>query len=286
MEQTLAERIEQKIQDYTPSQSKVAKYLLDNRDELVFQTAKTIARRIGVSESTVVRFAHAIGFESYRQMQKSVQVNYRPMPTFSERLDTLERGEEKDALDTMAADDLDALYRLLTPEFRAAFARGADLVRRARKIYVVGSRGSASVALHLSYNLNYLRENVILLNSDYGDWVDRLLDCTGQDLVIAISIAQYAARTNRITETAKLRGAKVLAVTDSGLAPICRLSDCALICPIRKETFFWSSAVILTAVNALMLEIAQDRTREQSERLRTLESLQREFDTHDRMRRT
>lgn len=268
---TLSQRISQASGQFTASQQRVARYFLANESSVFLKTAAAIAAEIGVSESTIVRFAKAIGFESYTKMQKHFQQQYMYETSFAERLKQQQiEGSSYQFYETLIRSEADSMLRLIQPDFFARLDQAAEMIEEAQKIYVAGSRGSASVASHIVFNLNYLKPNIVSLVTDSGEWQDRMVDCDKEDLVIGICMPNYTQRTLDMMSFGKSCGAFTLALTDSLISPACRIADHCICC---NQPFLFSPSVAITIANALLQKVAQSRRPEILARLSKIDQV-------------
>lgn len=271
---TLKDRITAAMDNFTLSQQTVARYFLLNENSLTFKTAGELAEEIGVSASTIVRFAKAIGFDNYAQMQKYVQQTYMNGASFMERLSgTRCHCHDRDEVlySSIIRQDSDALLRLLTPEFYSAATKAAALIESANRIYIAASRGSASIATHIIFNLNYMKPNIISLISDSGTWCDSMVDCGEGDLIIGICMLGYTKRTMDMVNFAKKRRASVLAITDSEISPLVAISDGVLCCGIDCRQAFWSPSIAITICNVVLQKVSQSKDPQITGRLARME---------------
>lgn len=268
-EQSLEERIKEANDNFTASQKVIARYFLANESSVFVMTASEVAEKIGVSESTIVRFAKAIGFESYTQMQKTFQKQYVKSISFSERLKQNQViGESQIFYETLLKSEADAIYNIIGPDFFDTLDKAAQMIENANRIFVAGSRGSAAAAVHISFNLNYMKSNVISLVSDFGEWQDRMLDCGEEDLVIGVCMPNYTKRTLDIMAFGRSRGASVLTLTDTLVSPACKEADLSI---CHRQAFLWSPSISIAIANAILQKVAQSGKKEILERMESIE---------------
>lgn len=250
----------------------VARYLLANEHEFVFKTAGEIAMIIGVSESTVVRFAGVIGFSNYSEMQRYMQREYMRNAPSSERVSD-SMVEDGSVLENAVKRDISYLMKLLRPQFQEDFMRAAEMIVGAKRIYVGGSRGASSLAANFFYNINYMKSNVISLTGDAGDWQNLMLDCDQDSLLIAVIMPKYSKRTCDMIRFARKLGGQVLTVTDSKISPAAELADCVLACEIGLEYFIWSSTIVVSVLNALLVQVARLNQPAVLERMKKMDNM-------------
>lgn len=271
----------------TTGQKKVAEFALTRGAEVIYLPAGRIADLVGVSHSTVVRTAQALGFRGFPEFQTALQEQFRG------RMSTLERfqfGSGQLVVETaesqrdnygsvlhqvMLADvaHIEHVVRKIPVE---DFERAVDLLHTAAHVFVVGLRASAPLALSFAHGLRHLRPGCVLLQQGMGDLPDHLREIASDDLLVAMSYGRYTRDTLRCMEYARRVGAHVLTVTDSTLSPAAKRSDIALVVPIRLW-FNVMSAAPLSVTSALLIALAlrhKDGTRE---RLGHLDDLLQQF---------
>lgn len=250
------QKIETLAYSLTHSQKQVAGYFMSNAGEFVFKTAKDLGAVIGVSESTVVRFARMAGFDNFSEMQKFLQQEYM-RHTKTDGIIGEPVDDSLNVLENMVKRDIVYLNKLLKPEFYSDFIKAAQMIVNAKRIYIGGSRGAASVAENFHYNINYIKPDVISLARDSWDWQNSMVDCDKRSLLVALSLPKYSKRTYNMMEFAKAAGAQIIYVTNSKIAPGAELADCVLACEIGLEYFIWSSSVLISVLHALLVQVVR-----------------------------
>jgi hypothetical protein len=172
-----------------------------------------------VSESTVVRFASALGYGGYPEMQRDLQEVVWAQLTARERLELTRPVDGAGTqLDQVLRTDIENLRGTLREVSREAFERAVEALHAARSVYIAGFRSAAAIAQYLAFYLVFLRERVYRL-TDAGATFEQLVNLGPEDLVVAISFPRYSRLTVDIVQHARERGALTLALTDSVLAP-------------------------------------------------------------------
>ncbi len=258
MAKSILHVIEQNMHGFSKGQKRIAAYILENYDKAAFMTASKLGRLVGVSESTVVRFASELGYDGYPSMQRTLQEMIRSRLTSTQRIQAAgERYEHQDVLGAVLQSDIEKLREVVNTADRADFSTAVDRIQGARHIYILGARSSTFVAGYLYFYMHLLFENVTLVQtSAAGEVFEQLFRVGPEDVVIAISFPRYSRVTMNAVQFAKSRGAAIVAVTDNELAPLYQLSDAALLAPCEMISFVDSMVAPLSLMNALLVELA------------------------------
>ncbi|MDR0857465.1 MAG: MurR/RpiR family transcriptional regulator [Oscillospiraceae bacterium] len=247
-------------------------------------TAGKLAVLVGVSESTVVRFAEKLGYESYPQLRRAIQDAVRAKLTSVQRIEAFkEKGKAahtneslENLLDTVLKSDLDNIRRTLQNLDRETFRQAAEALNNAERIFIVGSRTSAALALFFGYYCNIMFDNVkILTETAGGVGVPEQILSVGKtgDTVIGISFPRYSQRTVRALQFAKSKGAKVIALTDAVSSPLKAVSDICIYAKGDMVSFADSLVAPLSVINALIASVAGARQDDISARFAELENI-------------
>lgn len=260
----LRERIRMRADRLSPAQRRLAEFILAQPHRVAFMTAAELGQAVGVSESTVVRFATALGYDGYPDMQRELQEAVWSQLSTRDRLELARAAPAgTTVLDQVLREDLDNLRATLRETSREAFQRAVDALHDARHVYLAGFRSAATVAHYLAFYLSFLRKDVYRLH-EAGEVFEQLVTLSPDDLVVAISFPRYARLALDVAEFARERGARTLAITDSVLAPIARLADIVLVARSQLTSYVDSLAAPLSLAAALLTALAlKDRQRTQ-----------------------
>ena len=246
--ESIINRLTGALETLTPKARKVASYIIDHHKEAVFLKANTLAKRAGVSETTVTRLAYALGFKVFPELREALQdhtKNYMALPKYKPRqADEYMLGEVA-AMEKVIIDE--TLVSIPPPLFNAA----VDLLHGARRIHVVGTHYNAAPASYVAYFLSCTRPRVGLVR-DLGITAFGELQSSGpEDLVLAISTARYPKDTGRLLELFKAKGTPIMAITDSPASPVAPLADNLLVVPMKFISFIDPFAGVLVLTHAL-----------------------------------
>ena len=249
--------IESGMAGFSKGQKLIANYILQNYDKAAFMTASKLGTKVGVSESTVVRFASELGYDGYPSMQRALQEMIRSRLTSTQRIQAAgDLLSGQDLLSAVVQSDMDKLRMMVGEADRKEFDRVVDKIMEARHIYILGVRSSSYVAGYLNFYMHLLFENVTLVQSNAaGEIFEQLLRVGPGDVMIAISFPRYSNVTMNTVKFAQDRGATIVAITDNMLSPVYQLSDAALLAPCEMISFVDSMVAPLSLVNALLIAV-------------------------------
>lgn len=275
-------RIEEKYRDLSKGQKRVAEYVLDNYDKAVFLTAARLGEVVGVSESTVVRFATQLGYRGYPEFQKALEELVRNRLNSIQRMKvTYGRISQSQILETVLQSDIEKIKQTLNGIDHSAFNQAIDTILNARKIYVLGIRSCAPLAAFMSFYLNLLCDNVIAVNTNSSSEIfEQLIRIGEEDVIIGISFPRYSQRTLKALEFASKRKAKIITLTDSVHSPINIYSSCNLIARSDMASIVDSLVAPLSVVNALIVALCMKKQEEVIGTLETLEQIWGEYQVY------
>ena len=275
-------RIEEKYRDLSKGQKRVAEYVLDNYDKAVFLTAARLGEVVGVSESTVVRFATQLGYKGYPEFQKALEELVRNRLNSIQRMKvTYGRISQSQILETVLQSDIEKIKQTLNGIDHSAFNQAIDTILNARKIYVLGIRSCAPLAAFMSFYLNLLCDNVIAVNTNSSSEIfEQLIRIGEEDVIIGISFPRYSQRTLKALEFASKRKAKIITLTDRAHSPINIYSSCNLIARSDMASIVDSLVAPLSVVNALIVALCMKKQEEVIGTLETLEQIWGEYQVY------
>ena len=266
----LLTRINQHYNSFSKGQKLLANYIIDNYDRAAFITASKMGRTVGVSESTVVRFAYALGYDGYPALQRSLQEMIRNRLTTVQRIQLTSDLSQDEVLSTVLKSDISNIRSTIESVNTATFNTVIDHMLKARKIYVVGIKSAAPLAQFLGYYLNFILDDVCIVNSTVYETMLRISD---KDMCIGISFPRYSSKAVEALSFARSKGAYVTAITDSMFSPIAELADSVLVARSDMASFADSLAAPLSLINALIVGAGLRRKDGVYERLDQLEGI-------------
>ena len=275
-------RIEEKYAKMSKGQRRLADYVCDNYDKAVFLTAAKLGETVGVSESTVVRFAIQLGYKGYPGFQKALEELVRNKLNSIQRMEvTYGRISQSEILETVLQSDIEKIKQTLTVIDHKAFDLAINTILDAKKIYVIGIRSCAPLASFLAFYLNLICEDVIVVNTNSSSEVfEQLIRIGSDDVIIGISFLRYSMRTLKALEFASNRKAKVITLTDSIHSPMNLYSSCNLIARSDMASIVDSLVAPLSVINALVVALCMKKQGEVIDTLETLEKIWGEYQVY------
>ena len=277
-------RMEEKYKKLSKGQKRLADYVTENYDKAVFLTAARLGEVVGVSESTVVRFATQLGYKGYPGFQKALEELVRNKLNSIQRMEvTYGRISQSEILETVLQSDIEKIKLTLTGIDQKAFELAIDTILSAKRIYVVGIRSCAPLASFLCFYLNLVCENVTAVNTNSSSEIfEQLIRINEEDVIIGISFPRYSMRTLKALEFASNRKAKVITLTDSVHSPMNLYSSCNLIARSDMASIVDSLVAPLSVINALVVALCMKKQKEVVNTLETLEQIWGEYQVYSK----
>jgi DNA-binding MurR/RpiR family transcriptional regulator len=209
----------------SPRLRQLAEHALRHPDEMALETIAAIAQRVGVPPSSLIRFAHAFGFEGFSAMQRVFRAPLVARTTdYARRLQALRQAEAGAApeavLERLTAAGVQALEHLRASIDPERIERAAALLAGAETIHLVGQRRAFSVAAYLAYALGHLGVRARLLDGIGGMLMEQAGGMASRDVLLAVSFAPYAPETLAVARRAEACGVPIVALTDGPLSPL------------------------------------------------------------------
>ena len=260
---------------FSKGQRLIAKYILENYDKAAFMTAGKLGKTVGVSESTVVRFAAELGFDGYPGMRKALQEMIRSRLTSVQRIEAAkDMLDDKNILKSVLSDDIDKLQTTLEEIDQDSFNRVVDSIIVANEIYIFASRTSRSLADFLAYYLGLLRPGVHLVDDNSAaEAYEQLLRIGEGDLFIGFTFPRYSSRSAKVMGFAKDRGAPTVGLTDGESSPFYGMADVCLFAKSEMVSFVDSLVAPMSLVNALIIAVGARSRGALSETVKKLEQV-------------
>ncbi|MBL4930929.1 MULTISPECIES: MurR/RpiR family transcriptional regulator [Clostridium] len=279
--QDLMRIIQLKFPRLSKGQKLIAEYILKNYDKAAFMTAAKLGVSVGVSESTVVRFANELGFSGYPKLQKELQELIKNKLTTVQRLElTNDYISEENALKGVLKADIENIRATLEKINHKTFEEVVQSIFDAKRIYIIGLRSSTALAEFLGFYLNIILDNVNIVAYGISDIFEQMINIKEGDLVIGIGFPRYAAKTIDALSFAQSRNAKVVAITDSLLSPLATQADYSLIVQSNMASFVDSLVAPLSVINALIIAVGMREKETIANTFNNLESIWKEYNVY------
>ena len=269
---------------FSKGQRLIAKYITEAYDKAAFMTASKLGKKVGVSESTVVRFAVELGYDGYPSMQKAIQEMVLNRLTSVQRIEVAnDRMEGQDVITTVLRADGEKLRQTEELLNRQEFSRAVQAILDTDRVYILGVRSAAPLAQFLGYYLNYMSTNIhVVTTSGEGEMFEKIVAIKPEDVVVAISFPRYSSATVKAARYCRSAGATVIGLTDSRLSPLGQNADFVLEAKSDMVSLVDSLVAPMSVINALIVAIAARREQRLSKIFTSLEQIWDEYHVYEK----
>ncbi len=283
MKDDLLERIKARLPGLSKGQRVIGEFICEHYDKAAYMTASNLGKCVSVSESTVVRFAVEMGFEGYTELQQELRKLIRNRLTAYQRMEvTAQRLGEGDLLTNVLNEDIDRIRHTLEIINKDNFYAAVRALEEAENIYILAARTSATLANFLAYNLGLIAENVYRIQNAGGIELFEQLRRLGEgDVAVVISFPRYSKNIIDAAAFARVRGAKIIAITDSISSPAAEAADITLTAQSDMVSFVDSLVAPLSVINAIIVAVSMDRREELKEPFSRLEEIWHNWDFYN-----
>lgn len=284
MKSSFLSKLDSNVRKLSKGHKKIASYIKENYDKAAFMTASALGRKVGVSESTVVRFVTELGFKGYPELQKELQQMIKSKLTAVQRMEVSESLiGDNDIVRTVLNGDIDLIRETYEKTSREDFAKAVSTINKARKIYILGVRSSAALASFLGFYFNLVFDSVELIDtSSASEMFEQMFRIDKEDVCIAISFPRYSKQTVNAIRFVSDRGAKIVAITDSDTSPIASYADCLLVARSDMASVVDSLVAPLSLINALIVAVTLSKREEVINNFNKLESIWDEYQVYEK----
>ncbi|WP_026895049.1 MurR/RpiR family transcriptional regulator [Clostridiisalibacter paucivorans] len=262
-------------------QKLIAEYITSHYDKAAFMTASKLGEKVGVSESTVVRFANALGFSGYPSLQKALQELIKNKLTTVQRLSLSDELSEKGAfIENILKADIENIKSTLEDIDVEVFNQVVNMICDAKRIYILGLRSSTALAGYLGFYLSLMLENVKVVSFGMSDIFEQLLRVTNDDLVIGISYPRYSRKTLEALKYVKDNNCKIVGISDSMMSPVSNMADYTLIAKSNMVSFVDSLVGPMSLINAIIISIGVRKKGELKDYFTKLEKVWNDYNIY------
>lgn len=278
----ISQRILSAYPTFSKGQKKIANVIINDYDKAAYMTAAKFGKLVGVSESTVVRFASQLGYDGYGELQKAVQELVKSKLTPNQRIAiTKQRFGKGNVVESVMESDIAKIRYTLENMNIDSFHKSIDAILEARTIYIIGARSTEPIARLLSYNLSLIFDNVRFVNpTSTAEVFEQMFSIGENDVLIAFSFPRYSTKMVAGVKYAKSRGAKNVVVTDSEISPLAEYADYMLLAQTDMASFMDSLIAPVSIINAMVVEITRRREGEITKRFDKLEQIWDEYQVY------
>lgn len=284
MSEDILSVLQHRASGFSKGQRVLANYITEAYDKAAFMTASRLGKTVGVSESTVVRFAVELGYDGYPSMQKAMQEMVLNRLTSVQRIEVAnDRIGNQDVVSMVLQSDADKLRQTAELVSRDEFRTAVMRIRQARRIYILGARSAAPLANFLGYYLEFMFNNVrVITSSGASEVFEKLMGLNEEDVLIAFSFPRYSAATVKGAQYSRTTGATVIGFTDSRLSPLGQNSDLVLVAKSDMVSLVDTLVAPLSVVNALIVALTAGQEHVLSKKFDALERVWEEYSVYEK----
>lgn len=238
-----------------------ARYLLDHPRDIAIQSMRKVAANAGVQPATLVRLSQSLGFDGWQGLRELFVTAVREggsQPYARRARKVVKDSDKASGPGKMLAEMIEVQHHnldALLANNADTLPRAADLLAAAPIVHVAGFRSCFPIAFTFHYIYGLFRSSVRLIRGDAGTLEMELRALNARDAVLVAGFAPYSHESLRVAQAAREAGCKVIALTDSTVAPIALEADCTLLFAIDSPSFFPSITSGVTMVEALVEQL-------------------------------
>ena len=284
MNEPLLAKMEESIRRLSKGHKKIAAYIKENYDKAAFMTAAALGKKVGVSESTVVRFATELGFKGYPELQRALQQMIKSKLTAVQRMEVSQTLiGDGDIINSVLTGDIELIRETAERTSRDDFKHALAEINRAKRIYILGVRSSAALASFLAFYFNLVFDSVVLVDtSSASEMFEQMFRIDEKDVCIAISFPRYSKQTVNAMRFIADRKAKIIAITDTDKSPIASFADYLLVARSDMASVVDSLTAPLSLINALIVGVTLSRREEVYDNFNKLEGIWDEYQVYEK----
>ncbi len=284
MKNSFLSKIEDSSLKLSKGHRKIAAYISENYDKAAFMTASSLGEKVGVSESTVVRFATELGFKGYPEMQKEIQQMIKSKLTAVQRMEVSKSLiGDSDVISTVLAGDIELIRETAEKTSKEDFKKAVEAINGAKKIYILGVRSSAALASFLAFYFNLVFDSVVLVDtSSASEMFEQMFRIDENDVCIAISFPRYSKQIVNALRFIADRKATVISITDNELSPIAAFSDFLLVAESDMASVVDSLVAPLSLINALIVSVTLSKKDEVYNSFNKLEGIWDKYQVYEK----
>ncbi len=275
--------INRRYEHFSKSQKLIADYIIENYDKAAFMTASKLGETVGISESTIVRFADALDFSGYPELQRALQELIKTKLTTVQRFElTNKYTNDMQTIKNVMDSDIQNIRKTMDELDNDMLEKVTNEILGAKRVYILGLRSSAVLAEYLGFYLNFILKDVHVIKAQYNDVYEQLINISNEDVVIALSFPRYSRKTYESVRLLRRQGCKIISITDSKFSPLASISEMTLFAKNNVTSFVDSLVAPMSLINLLIVSISLQEKEHLTETFRKLESVWDEFNIYSK----
>lgn len=268
--------ISKSIEGLSKSQRRLGEYILSDSTTVLVSNSRELAQAVGVSESTVVRFAQALGYRGFPELRRALQKEMRPRLRAASRMaETIaELGPDENVITRLVKRDIELLRETVEALSVSEFQKAIEKLWRAKKVFIIGLNASMALAYFLQFRLIRLKKDVRWIFVTGGSsLLEQLALMDKKDVLVAIGFIDVPREMRTAMAHAKKTGAAIVGITDLPSSPIAEIADICLFAKRGLHTTVNSLIPAFSLVNALAIALTWTKSAESLKALKDLDTL-------------
>lgn len=280
--QNVIKNIQDNYSKLSKGQKIIAEYMINQYDKAAFMTAASLGKNLNISESTVVRFANALGYSGYKELQRELQELIRNKLTTVQRLNLSENySKNEHTIAKVMEKDVENLRKTLSEVDFDKFYTAVEMTTKARNIYIMGLRSSSFLSGYMAFYMNFIFDNVKLVQPGANDIFEQLAKASDEDLIICLTYPRYSKRTLEALEYSKNKGCRIVSFTDSLISPAADKSDITIIARSDMLSFVDSLVAPMSLINAFIIAVGSEKKEDITPYFEELEKVWKKYSIYD-----
>ena len=265
--------LNQHFDSFTHSQKLTSNYLTDHMTEFAFSTLESLAEKIDVSTTTIIRFSRALGYKGFSEMQRDIQAELKQKESLPGRLADMPPISDNHLLRASFENDIKNIRKTLEVQRDEDLKKAVEIISGAKNIYVLGMRSSFAVAHYMASQLGEIKKHVNLIQSIGMIYPEEIVGAGEGDVCIAYLFPRYSKVAATMITWLREHGAKVILITSMNYGAVSGYGDVILPCAISSVTYKNSFAAPLCLTNYMIAALAKQNYEEAKEVLSRTESI-------------
>ncbi|MCR3955759.1 MAG: MurR/RpiR family transcriptional regulator [Gudongella sp.] len=280
--QNVIKNIQDNYSRLSKGQKIIAEYMINQYDKAAFMTAANLGRNLNISESTVVRFANALGYSGYKELQRELQELIRNKLTTVQRLNLSEDySKNEHSIAKVMEKDVENLRKTLSEVDFEKFYNAVEMTLKAKNIYIMGLRSSSFLSGYMAFYMNFIFDNIKLVQPGANDIFEQLTKATKEDIIICLTYPRYSKRTLEALYYTKGKGCRIVSFTDSLISPASDKSDITIIARSDMLSFVDSLVAPMSLINAFIIALGSEKKEDITPYFEELEQVWKKYSIYD-----
>lgn len=249
-------RIKSHQASFTKGLQKVGVILMNEPKVIALHSASEVGNKIGVSETTIIRFSHQLGYSGYKELQKDVQKSLFNKSSLSNYLDDkLEIHSDTHVLKNLLKKDINNIIKIMEQVSEEEINKVVSTLSDANQILVCGLQSSYALANWFTFALDLVIGKTSIYHSNFDNILLRFSELTSRSTLVVFSFHRYATETIKIAKLAQQQGVHVIAFTDSSFSPVTAYANQIISVSFNEKSTLDAVPAMFALMNSIISKI-------------------------------